>query len=68
MGAFTWKVGYLGVSSDASNGDGYKLGGGVEYALSKRTSLYSNIGQAGGDRPTGTQEDFLFDIGVTHRF
>ena len=68
MGAFTWKVGYLGVSSDASGGDGYKLGGGVEYALSKRTSLYSNIGQAGGDRPTGTQEDFLFDIGVTHRF
>ena len=68
MGAFTWKVGYLGVSSDASNGDGYKLGGGVQYDLSKRTSLYSNIGQAGGDRPTGTQEDFLFDIGVTHRF
>ena len=68
MGAFTWKVGYLGISSDVSGGDGYKLGGGVEYALSKRTSLYSNIGQAGGDRPTGTQEDFLFDIGVTHRF
>jgi predicted porin len=70
MGAFTWKVGYLGVSSDKANGDGYKLGGGVEYALSKRTSLYSNIGQAGGDRDDSVKggDDFLFDVGVTHRF
>jgi predicted porin len=68
MGAFTWKVGYLGLSSSRANGDGYKLGGGVEYALSKRTSLYSNIGQVGGDRPTGTQDDFQFDIGITHKF
>jgi len=68
MGAITWKLGYVNVSSDLNNGDGYKVGAGLEYALSKRTSLYSTIGQAGGDRPTGTQEDIRYDIGITHRF
>jgi len=67
MGAITWKVGYVGVNSDGG-ADGYKIGGGLEYALSKRTSLYSTIGQAGGDRPTGAAEDFRYDVGVTHRF
>jgi predicted porin len=42
----------------------------VQYDLSKRTSLYSNIGQAGGDRADSVKggDDFQFDIGVTHRF
>jgi predicted porin len=68
MGAFTWKVGYAQVMGDFANSDGYKFGVGGEYALSKRTSLYSNIGQAGGDRPQGTQKDVRFDLGITHRF
>ena len=70
MGAFMWKVGYVAVASDKSNGDGYKFGVGGEYALSKRTSLYSNIGQAGGDRAKSVTggDDFQFDVGVTHRF
>jgi predicted porin len=68
MGAITWRVGYVNLSSDRSNGDGYKMGLGATYDLSKRTQLYSTIGQAGGDRPQGVQEDLRFDIGVTHRF
>jgi predicted porin len=69
MGAFTWKIGYVDLSSSKAGGDAYKFGLGGEYALSKRTSLYSNIGQAGGDRPNNTTaEDLRFDIGITHRF
>jgi predicted porin len=68
MGAITWKVGYVNVSSDKVNGDANKFGFGAEYSLSKRTSLYSNIGKASGDRVSGVQEDTKFDIGMTHRF
>ena len=74
MGAFTWKVGYVGVNSDRANADGYKIGGGVEYALSKRTSLYSTIGSASGDRVDNrllapvNADDFRYDVGITHRF
>ncbi|HEY6087460.1 MAG TPA: porin [Burkholderiaceae bacterium] len=74
MGAITWKVGYVGVTSDRANGDGYKIGGGLEYALSKRTSLYSTIGQAFGDRvdnatfANSAADDIRYDVGITHRF
>jgi len=68
MGAFMWKVGYVSVMSDKANGDAYKFGVGGEYSLSKRTSLYSNIGQAGGDRASSSDKDVRFDLGITHRF
>jgi predicted porin len=68
MGAWTFKAGYVWVSSSLSNKDVNKFGLGVQYDLSKRTNLYSNIGKAGGDRPTGNQDDMKFDLGVTHRF
>jgi hypothetical protein len=41
------------------------LGAGVEYNLSKRTLLYTNIGSAKADGLTRTT---AFDLGVKHTF
>jgi predicted porin len=68
MGAFVFKAGYVWADSDRSNGDVSKFGLGAEYMLSKRTSLYSNLGKADGDRVTGSQDEVRFDIGFTHKF
>ena len=68
MGAWTFKAGYVAVSSSLAGQNANKFGLGVQYDLSKRTNIYSNIGDAGGDRVTGTQGDTRFDIGVTHKF
>jgi predicted porin len=68
MGAWTFKAGYVGVSSSLAGKNANKFGLGVQYDLSKRTNIYSNIGDAGGDRVSGTQGDMRFDIGVTHKF
>ena len=80
MGAATVRVGYSSVNPDAAqfaNTD-TKLGLGLEYALSKRTALYTNFASftrknnaataaaaaAGIDNSRQTQMDF----GMTHRF
>jgi predicted porin len=68
MGAITWKAGYVNISSERAGGDANKFGVGAEYALSKRTSLYSNIAKASGDRVVGAVGDTRFDVGMTHRF
>jgi predicted porin len=68
FGAFIGKVGWVFVSSSLPNKDASKFGLGGEYLMSKRTSLYSNVGKASGDRVTGTAGDTRFDIGVTHKF
>jgi len=68
MGAFTWKVGYLGVEFRQVRWRRLQARRRRAYDLSKRTSLYSNIGQPVGDRPTGYAGRLPVDIGVTHRF
>jgi predicted porin len=66
MGAFVFKAGYAALSGKT---DGTKWGLGGDYFLSKRTNLYANVGQLGGDRFNSPKEDSVaFDIGVTHRF
>ena len=68
VGAFIFKAGYVWGTSDQPNKDANKFGLGAEYLLSKRTSLYSNIGKASGDRAVGALGDSKFDLGITHRF
>jgi predicted porin len=70
LGAVTFKAGYERWSKE----DVKKLGVGLQYDLSKRTNLYTNVGKLGGD---GTAKFFpissdarkaTFDLGVTHAF
>ncbi len=68
VGAFIFKAGYVWGTSSLPNKDANKFGLGAEYLLSKRTSLYSNIGKASGDRAVGALGDTKFDLGITHRF
>ena len=49
----------------ATNLDSTMFATGAEYFLSKRTSLYSNLGSAKRDRATRTT---AFDVGVKHTF
>jgi predicted porin len=64
MGAVTFKAGYTKWSDE----DTTKLGLGLQYDLSKRTNLYTNMGKVGGDAPSSTAKKTTFDVGVTHAF
>ena len=66
MGAAKFLAGYSSFKADGGKREN-KLGLGVDYALSKRTSAYSNIGST--TRSTAnTSRVNQFDLGVTHRF
>jgi len=54
-----------GSLSPATNLDSKMLGAGVQYDLSKRTLLYSNVGSAQQDGMTRTT---AFDVGIKHTF
>lgn len=75
LGAVTFKVGYTRWSDEEVR----KIGVGLQYDLSKRTNLYTNVGKFSGDgaqfftasgtqlaNPDGTKT--RFDVGVTHAF
>jgi general bacterial porin, GBP family len=80
LGQATLKAGYTKWSDE----DVKKIGLGLDYALSKRTTLYTNVGKLSGDGyqdanrragfggPTNTLSDLnrkaRFDVGVFHRF
>jgi predicted porin len=49
----------------ATNLDSTMVAGGAEYFLSKRTSLYGNLGSAKRERATRTT---AFDVGIKHTF
>jgi len=84
MGALTFKVGYRNMNRDDVSGSAKKLGAGLEYALSNRTKLYSNVGKtsgsdgevanvggalSAGNITTATNGKKLSaDIGVWHKF
>jgi predicted porin len=77
FGAFTGKVGVLRIKRDlAGGGDATqtKLGLGLWYALSKRTSLYTDMGKPSGDNLatganlTSAQKRASFDLGIRHKF
>jgi predicted porin len=68
VGAVKILAGYTRFDSNLNNRDASKFGLGAEYALSKRTNLYTDIGKASGNRLTSAQKKAQFDLGVTHRF
>jgi predicted porin len=64
MGAVTFKVGYTNWSDEEVK----KFGLGLQYDLSKRTNLYTNMGKVSGDGATSAAKKTTFDVGVTHAF
>jgi predicted porin len=72
LGAATFKAGYTKWKDE----DVKKFGFGLDYGLSKRTTLYSNVGKLSGDGLAGTNAGTLnddnrktrFDVGIFHRF
>jgi predicted porin len=68
FGAFLGKVGYLRYNSDKARQDATKFGLGGEYAFSKRTLIYSDIGKSSGDRLSDAAKKGQFDIGLRHKF
>jgi len=64
FGAAVLKAGYARFSDEEKK----KLGLGVYYSLSKRTTLYSDVGKNSGDGWTDPQKKTMFDVGIHHRF
>ncbi len=65
MGAVTLKVGYGQAKQEGSAAASQKLGVGVDYALSKRTTLYTSVGN---DKKQATGPKSGFDLGIRHAF
>ncbi|HBY62335.1 MAG TPA: hypothetical protein DEH78_21135, partial [Solibacterales bacterium] len=72
FGAAALKAGYTKWSDE----DVKKFGIGVDYSLSKRTTLYSDVGKLSGNGKAGTPAGVLssnnrkarFDVGINHKF
>jgi predicted porin len=64
LGAATLKAGYRN-SSDLEQ---KKFGLGLDYALSKRTTVYTDVAKQSGDGYSSTAKKAQFDVGVWHRF
>jgi predicted porin len=64
LGAITFKAGFTRWSDEEIK----KLGVGLQYDLSKRTNLYTNVGKISGDGASDTAKKTSFDVGVTHAF
>jgi predicted porin len=64
MGQSVVKVGYTKWSDEETS----KFGLGLDYNLSKRTQLYTNVGKLSGDGQTALAKKARFDAGIFHRF
>jgi predicted porin len=64
FGAAVAKVGYT--SWDDENVK--KFGAGLDYNLSKRSTVYTNIGKVSGSGATTAAKKAQFDVGMWHRF
>jgi predicted porin len=67
VGAFTLKAGYARSKTDGVDAATKKLGLGVDYSLSKRTTLYTSYGNNQGTSNATTARSG-FDVGVKHTF
>jgi len=65
FGQFTFKAGYGSSEAEGTTVETKKFGIGGEYALSKRTYLYTTFGRSKTDGQTGKTN---FDIGMNHAF
>jgi predicted porin len=63
-GAAMFKIGYTKWTDEEIK----KFGVGLDYNLSKRTMLYTDVGKASGDRVIDPADKVQFDIGVQHKF
>ena len=61
VGAATIKAGYARINNPTPIADSNKLGLGMDYALSKRTKLFTNLGKVKG-------QSTALDMGVQHNF
>jgi len=68
MGPVLIRTGYVSFNSDLAGRDAKKFGFGGDYALSKRTYLYADVGKSTGDRLSAAAKKAQFDLGVNHRF
>ena len=66
VGVAVIKAGYLRFVDEQAR----KIGVGVDYNLSKRTNLYSDLGKMSGDNPALTEDNkkTRLDVGIWHRF
>lgn len=64
MGAATIKAGYM----NASDQNQKKVGLGLDYNLSKRTIVYTDVAKQSGTGFTAVQRSAQFDVGVWHKF
>lgn len=71
FGATTVKVGYRQVrdgGGDVATQTQRKIGLGLEYALSKRTFVYTDFGKLSGDALSTDQRSSMYDVGISHKF
>ncbi len=70
MGAFVFKVGYGRSKLEGAEASVKKVGVGLDYALSKRTVVYSSFGRDTGVSATGAsaRPKSGYDLGVRHTF
>lgn len=73
VGAFTLKAGYRRIGNDfgsAGQADQtqHKVGLGLDYALSKRTFLYTDAAKQRGGGLEEAQKKAMFDVGISHKF
>lgn len=64
FGAAALKAGYTKWSDE----DIKKFGLGLDYSLSKRTTLYTDMGKISGNGASATARKTQFDLGVNHKF
>lgn len=64
FGAAALKAGYTKWSDE----DVKKFGLGIDYSLSKRTTLYTDVGKVSGNGVSSTARKAQFDVGVNHKF
>ncbi len=64
FGAAVAKIGYTSWSDENIK----KFGLGLDYNLSKRTTLYTNMGKVSGNGATTAAKKAAFDVGIWHRF
>jgi predicted porin len=69
-GLTTLKVGYREQNDDVASGTRKqkKYAAGLDYSLSKRTFLYTNVAKQSGQGFTTLQRKAMFDVGISHAF
>lgn len=68
VGAATVKVGYRKQGAVGSTEADNKFGLGVDYALSKRTTVYADLGKSTGDSLSAAAKKAQYDLGIWHKF